>query len=344
MTKPAPVYVLGGAQTDFARNWSKEGKHFVAAMREATLGALEATRIEPREVETAHVGNFAAELYARQGHIGAFFLEIDPAFSGLPTSRHEAACASGSIALIAASADIEAARYDLACVVGVEQMKTVDSRIDGLHLFDADHAGQVVARGFDVGRRRDQRDRARRAGRFMTAGRQPGESGIDLEEKCADMALPGVQLGGEVADVSSFNFARFDAGSFERAQSCLAHRGHEMLAFFRPIAGKVGLRSAQHVHRRWFHHRALLSAIQSNHPTKVRPYSSMPPENILAPLAAACSTTAGTVRFSFCSIATVFFAPSKSTMAVGGAQLKPYDMIVSTSAELAATSPTRLSA
>ncbi|HEY6301054.1 MAG TPA: acetyl-CoA acetyltransferase [Candidatus Binatus sp.] len=134
MTKPAPVYVLGGAQTDFARNWSKEGKHFVAMMREATLAALEATRIDPREVETAHVGNFAAELYAKQGHIGAFFVEIDPTFSGLPTSRHEAACASGSIALIAASAEIEAARYDLACVVGVEQMKTVDSTTGGDYL------------------------------------------------------------------------------------------------------------------------------------------------------------------------------------------------------------------
>src|SRR6202167_2739647 len=134
MTKPAPVYVLGGAQTDFARNWSKEGKHFVAMMREATLAALEATKIEPREVETAHVGNFAAELYAKQGHIGAFFLEIDPPFSGLPTSRHEAACASGSIALIAASAEIEAARYDLACVVGVEQMMTVDSTTGGDYL------------------------------------------------------------------------------------------------------------------------------------------------------------------------------------------------------------------
>jgi acetyl-CoA C-acetyltransferase len=134
MTKPAPVYILGGAQTDFARNWSKEGKHFVAMMREATLGALEATRIEPKEVETAHVGNFAAELYAKQGHVGAFFIEVDPAFSGLPTSRHEAACASGSIALIAASAEIEAGRYDLSCVVGVEQMKTVGSTVGGDYL------------------------------------------------------------------------------------------------------------------------------------------------------------------------------------------------------------------
>ncbi len=70
----------------------------------------------------------------QQGHNGAFFVEIDPAFSGLPTSRHEAACTSGSVALIAASAEIEAARYDLSRVVGVEQMKTVDSTTGGDYL------------------------------------------------------------------------------------------------------------------------------------------------------------------------------------------------------------------
>ncbi len=131
MAKQAPVFILGGAQTDFARNWSKEGKHFVAMMREAVTGAMESTGIEPKEIQVAHVGNFAAELYAKQGHVGAFFVEIDPAFSGMPTARHEAACASGSIAILAASAEIEAGRYDLACVVGVEQMKTVDSTTGG---------------------------------------------------------------------------------------------------------------------------------------------------------------------------------------------------------------------
>jgi acetyl-CoA C-acetyltransferase len=95
-------------------------------MREAVEGALEATAIEPKEIEVGHVGNFAAELYSMQGHLGAFLLDADPALSGLPTSRHEAACASGSIAILAASADLEASRYDLALVVGVEQMKTVD--------------------------------------------------------------------------------------------------------------------------------------------------------------------------------------------------------------------------
>ena len=128
------VYVLGGYQTDFARNWTKESKHFSALMRESVLGALEKCDIAPEEVESAHVGNFAAELYCMQGHLGAFFTEVHPTFSGLPTSRHEAACASGSIALLAASAEIEAGRYGLQAVVGIEQMKTVAADKGGDYL------------------------------------------------------------------------------------------------------------------------------------------------------------------------------------------------------------------
>lgn len=126
-----PVYVLGGFQTDFARNWSKESKHIVATMREAVLGALEATGVDPAEIEVGHVGNFAAELYCMQGHLGAFLVEVDPALRGLPTARHEAACASGSIAALAAAAEIEAGRYDVALVLGVEQMKTVSAARGG---------------------------------------------------------------------------------------------------------------------------------------------------------------------------------------------------------------------
>src|SRR5271154_1596008 len=126
-----PVYILGGAQSDFARNWAREGKHFVDVMSEIVTDAIASAKIEPHEVETAHVGNFAAELYSKQGQLGAFFLETNPAFAGIPTSRHEAACASGSIAILAASAEIEAGRYDLAAVVGIEQMKTVDPGTGG---------------------------------------------------------------------------------------------------------------------------------------------------------------------------------------------------------------------
>src|SRR5262249_25879523 len=92
---------------------------------------LEATGLAPKAIEVGPVGNFAAELYAMQGHLGAFLVDVDSSLSGLPTSRHEAACASGSIAILAASAELEAGRYDLAMVVGVEQMKTVDSARGG---------------------------------------------------------------------------------------------------------------------------------------------------------------------------------------------------------------------
>ncbi len=58
----------------------------------------------PSDIEVAHIGNFGAELFCNQGHLGGLFAASDPAFAGIPASRHEAACASGSLALLAASA------------------------------------------------------------------------------------------------------------------------------------------------------------------------------------------------------------------------------------------------
>jgi len=71
------------------------------------------------------VGNFTAELFCNQGHLGGFFVSSHPDFFGLPSSRHEAACASGSIATLAACAEIESGRYELAAVLGIEQMRNV---------------------------------------------------------------------------------------------------------------------------------------------------------------------------------------------------------------------------
>ncbi len=129
--KNKAVYILGGYQTDFARNWARENKHIAAMMREAYNGSIETTNIEPGDIEAAFIGNFAAELYCMQGHLGAFFVDLDPRFVGLPTMRLEAACASSAIAALAAKVHIEAGIYDLICVIGIEQMKTVDSAKGG---------------------------------------------------------------------------------------------------------------------------------------------------------------------------------------------------------------------
>lgn len=128
------VRVLGGYQTDFSRNWSREGRHLVAPMTEVIQGAMNYTQVNPKDIQVAHVGNFAAELYSMQGHLGAFVLEAHPDLRGIPTARHEAACASGGVAILAAMSDLNAGNYDLALVVGIEQMKTVDPAKGGDYL------------------------------------------------------------------------------------------------------------------------------------------------------------------------------------------------------------------
>ena len=128
------VYILGGYQTDFARNWARENKHISAMMREAYEGSLMTTRIEPSDIKAAFVGNFAAELYCMQGHLGAFFVDFDPAFKGMPTSRFEGACASSALAALSAMAHIQAGIYDCIAVVGVELMKAASPAQGGDYL------------------------------------------------------------------------------------------------------------------------------------------------------------------------------------------------------------------
>ena len=131
--------ILGGAQTDFSRNWTKEGKTFLSMMKEVVEDALEETGIDDQEITRLNqenriavvVGNFDAEQYANQGHLGAFLTEVRPSFYGVPGARYEAACASGSVALNSARSHISSGDYDLVLVLGIEVMKTVSSTIGG---------------------------------------------------------------------------------------------------------------------------------------------------------------------------------------------------------------------
>ena len=100
------VYVLGGAQTDFERNWSKEGKNVIALLKEVVSDALSEVKLTYEDIRrlncenrvSCFVGNFIAEEYIQQGHLGALLTEVDPAFYGVPSARYEAACASSSVA------------------------------------------------------------------------------------------------------------------------------------------------------------------------------------------------------------------------------------------------------
>ncbi len=130
---------MGGAQTDFERNWTKEGKNMIALLKEAIEDGFKAADFTLEEMVElnkqnrvcAFVGNFIAEQYISQGHLGAFLTEVNPAFYGVPSARYEAACASSSVALDAAITKIKAGEYDVCVVVGWEIMKSVNSKIGG---------------------------------------------------------------------------------------------------------------------------------------------------------------------------------------------------------------------
>ena len=135
------VYILGGWQSDFSRNWAREQTDFAGAFAEAVGEGLAAVDLEPKDIEAGHVGNFVGELFAGQGLLGGFFGLVHPDFDGMPTARHEAACASGSVAILAATAEIDAGRYDLSCVVGLEMMRNVSGQQAAQNLGAAAWAG-----------------------------------------------------------------------------------------------------------------------------------------------------------------------------------------------------------
>lgn len=119
------TFILGSAQTDFARVWSREGLDLSDMMREVVPAALADAQLAAAQVESIHVGNAFAELQCGQAHLGALVSEVLPELWGVPAMRHEGACASSSLAVLSAMAEIEAGRYDCVLVLGIEELKNL---------------------------------------------------------------------------------------------------------------------------------------------------------------------------------------------------------------------------
>ena len=136
------VYILGGAQTDFAVNWQRNGLGIGDLMADSFEKAINASQIDLVDIESIHVGNFVGELFCGQGQLGGVLIQHFPELSGIPTARHEAACASGSMATFSAMREIEAGYYDLVAVTGVELMRNVNGQLASQHLGAAAWIGQ----------------------------------------------------------------------------------------------------------------------------------------------------------------------------------------------------------
>ena len=117
--------ILGVYQTDFANNLAKTDGDIADLTAEVVAATLADAGIGADAVESIHVGNAFGQLYTGQGHLGAMPATVEPALWGVPAMRHEAACASSSMAVLAGMAEIEAGRYDCVLVLGIEQEKTM---------------------------------------------------------------------------------------------------------------------------------------------------------------------------------------------------------------------------
>ncbi|MDV3134115.1 acetyl-CoA acetyltransferase [Mycobacterium sp. 29Ha] len=138
------VWILGGYQTDFARNLTREGLDFADLTCEVVDSTLTASKVDASDIDVVHLGNAFGEMFARQGHLGAMPATVNSGLWDTPASRHEAACASGSVATLSAIADLRSGAYRTALVLGVELEKTVHGDTAAQYLGAAawtDHEG-----------------------------------------------------------------------------------------------------------------------------------------------------------------------------------------------------------
>ena len=84
------------------------------------------------DIDEVFVGNFAGELFVRQGHLGSAVGNV-PGLMYKPSTRVEGACASGGLAFASGVRAIQAG-CDLVAVTGVEVQSTVSARECGTFL------------------------------------------------------------------------------------------------------------------------------------------------------------------------------------------------------------------
>ena len=68
------IYILGGSQTDFARNWTREDKAIYDLFADTVNDGLEQSKIDPEDIDVAHVGNFVSALFTGQAQLNGFLV------------------------------------------------------------------------------------------------------------------------------------------------------------------------------------------------------------------------------------------------------------------------------
>ncbi len=117
------VSIIGAGLTKFGEHWDKSLRDLVV---EAGVKAVEDAGLEGKEIEAIYGGCMASGRFIGQEHIGALLAD-QLGMNPIPSTRVEAACASGSVALRAAYFAVASGMYDTVAVGGVEKMTEVST-------------------------------------------------------------------------------------------------------------------------------------------------------------------------------------------------------------------------
>ena len=113
-----PVAIVGIGRTKFGAFPDRDLRSLGI---EASQKCLEDAGVKPEQVEAFYLGNFAGPSFVGQNHL-APYIAGGVGITGVPTTRFEAACASGGSSFFHAFSGVAAGLYDVVLVTGVEKM------------------------------------------------------------------------------------------------------------------------------------------------------------------------------------------------------------------------------
>jgi acetyl-CoA C-acetyltransferase len=114
------VAIIGGAMSQFGAFPEKNSRDLMAEAYTEALGSVD-KGMDPKDIEALYIGNFSADLFEGQSHLGhliADWLGLTPR----PATRVEGACASSGLAFRQGIMAIASGFHDVVLVGGVEKM------------------------------------------------------------------------------------------------------------------------------------------------------------------------------------------------------------------------------
>jgi len=115
------VAVIGVGLTKFGEQWETS---FTDLFVDAGAKAIQDADIDGKDIQAMFIGNMSGGRFIDQEHIASLIAE-HAGLSPIPSTRTEAACASGALALKQGVMAIESGFHDLVVVGGVEKMTDI---------------------------------------------------------------------------------------------------------------------------------------------------------------------------------------------------------------------------